>query len=206
MFSAYFFVPVQGLLAPGQIWQVVVLKPTSVRRSSTAAGKSVGSTGQLQDPGRMLTVTISHIVRLLCLYGVWGIRRGKTSLVWFGSNLNLNYKRSFKLKILIFQLTWGFIHWDCIRLPTYIWPVFSRKISSLFVVNGSVLPESCYAPSWTMLHCGCGWHFSCICLCMDRLNRCLARRSRLMWYLCFSDTLYSCSSLHLVRDNIKWSW
>lgn len=62
--------PVQGLLAPGQVWQVVVVKLTSVRRSSSAAGKDVGSTGQLQDPGRILSVTISQVVHLLCIYSV----------------------------------------------------------------------------------------------------------------------------------------
>lgn len=70
MFSVYFFLPVQGLLGPGQMWQVVVVKPTSVRRSSSAAGKDVGSSGQLQDSGRILSVTISQVVYLLCIYGV----------------------------------------------------------------------------------------------------------------------------------------
>jgi len=62
--------PVQGLLAPGQMWQGVVVEPTSIRRSSSAAGKDVGSTGQLQDPGRVLSVTVAQTVPLLSIYGM----------------------------------------------------------------------------------------------------------------------------------------
>lgn len=54
---------------------VVVVKPTNVRRSSSVAGKDIGSTGQLPDPRRILSATISQVVI-----------KGKTSLISFGSN------------------------------------------------------------------------------------------------------------------------
>lgn len=68
--------PFQGLLAPGQTFVVVVVvKPTNVRRSSSVAGKDIGSTGQLPDPRRILNATISQVVIKV-----------KTSLISFGSN------------------------------------------------------------------------------------------------------------------------
>lgn len=69
---------------------VVMVKPTNVRRSSSVTRKGIGSTGP--DPRWILNATISQVVI-------------KTSVVWFRSNLNLNYKWSFKLQILIFQLS-----------------------------------------------------------------------------------------------------
>lgn len=40
----------------------MVVKPTNVRRSSSVAGKDVGSTEQFQDPRRILSTTISEVV------------------------------------------------------------------------------------------------------------------------------------------------
>lgn len=49
---------------------VMMVKPTNVRRSSSVAGKDVGSTEQLQDPRRILSAAITQVVI-----------KGKTSLV-----------------------------------------------------------------------------------------------------------------------------
>lgn len=204
---------------------VVVVKPTNVRRSSSVAGKDVGSTRQLQDPRKILSATISQVVN-----------KGKTSLVWLGSNLNLNYKWSFKLKILSFQLSWDFLYPDCIapidwfynslregcpawsgikKYLYYSFCLFPKELTTQVAVH--LLTRNCPVFSNIFFFAWCEWlcairklHpllccnalvggippvFVCVCIQMDLLNCCLAECCKLMWTFVF---LSLCTDLALI--------